>query len=109
MQHAARLLMNALFAHVPQRDFILTSPIERTIVKRSVVLNGRKTSVSLETEFWEPLKQVAAREGISVSHLVGRISNAAGAEQNLSSALRVFVLQYVQQHGDPSTQEEHRI
>jgi predicted DNA-binding ribbon-helix-helix protein len=53
VRYTARPLM-----HVPQRDFILTSPIESSIVKRSVVLNGRKTSVSLETEFWEPLKQL---------------------------------------------------
>jgi predicted DNA-binding ribbon-helix-helix protein len=108
VRYTARLLMNALFVHVPQRDFILTPPIESSIVKRSVVRNGRKTSVSLETQFWEPLKQIAGREGISISRLVERVAVEAGAEQNLSSALRVFVLQYVQQHGDPSAQDQNR-
>jgi len=83
--------MNALFVHVPQRDFILTSPIESSIVKRSVVLNGRKTSVSLETEFWEPLKQIAGREGVSISRLVERVAIAADAEQNLFRASRIRV------------------
>jgi predicted DNA-binding ribbon-helix-helix protein len=106
VQYAARLLMNALFAHVQQGDFILTSPTDRTIIKRSVVLDGRKTSVSLETGFWEPLKQIAGREGISISRLIERVGNGAGAKQNLSSALRVFVLQYVRQHGDPSPQDQ---
>ena len=91
MRYTARPLMNALFVHVPQRDFILTPPIESSIVKRSVVRNGRKTSVSLETEFWEPLKQIAGREGVSISRLVERVAIAADAEQNLFRASRIRV------------------
>jgi len=63
--------------------------------KRSVVLRGHKTSVSLESQFWDCLKQIAQREGVSASALVTRIDTARG-KGNLSSAIRLFVLQDMQ-------------
>ena len=64
------------------------------IVKRSIAVAGHRTSVSLEAPFWEALREIAAARGVSVRHLVGEVDAARGA-QNLSSALRVFVLDAV--------------
>lgn len=61
------------------------------IVKRSVSIAGHRTSVSLEEPFWEALRGIADSEGLSVQALIGRIDAERG-EQNLSSAIRVFVL-----------------
>ena len=59
-------------------------------VKRSVRNAGHPTSVSLETEFWDALKKIAAARALSINNLVAEID--AGRNTNLSSALRVFVL-----------------
>lgn len=59
--------------------------------KHSVVIAGHRTSVSLETAFWSGLKEIAEHRGISVNRLVETIDAARGT--NLSSAIRVFVLQ----------------
>ena len=62
--------------------------------KRSVVLAGHRTSISLEAEFWQALRAVAAARLISVNALVAAIDAARGPTPpaNLSSALRVFIL-----------------
>jgi predicted DNA-binding ribbon-helix-helix protein len=65
--------------------------IRSTVVKRSVTIDGRKTSVSLEHEFWAALKEIAASRGMTFSGLVGTIKHR-GDTRNLSSALRLFVL-----------------
>ena len=61
-------------------------------VKRSVTVAGHRTSLSLEPEFWEALKRIAQREGRTVSGLIGEIDAARG-RRNLSSAVRVFILE----------------
>jgi predicted DNA-binding ribbon-helix-helix protein len=68
--------------------------------KRSVMLHGHKISVSLEAEFWGCLKQIAARERMSVSTLIGRID--ADRNGNLSSAVRLFVLQDLKSRVNPA-------
>ena len=65
------------------------------VVKRSVAIAGHATSVSLEGPFWEALRAIAVEEGLSVQALIGRI-DAERAGQNLSSAIRVYVLRSVQ-------------
>jgi predicted DNA-binding ribbon-helix-helix protein len=65
------------------------------VVKRSVAIAGHRTSVSLEAPFWDALRALAARRGVSVQALVGEIDAGRGA-QNLSSAIRVFVLRAAQ-------------
>jgi predicted DNA-binding ribbon-helix-helix protein len=65
------------------------------VAKRSISLHGSKTSVSLETEFWEGLQEIAAIHGITVNNLIATIDNAR-EQQNLSSAVRLFVLQHFQ-------------
>jgi len=59
-------------------------------VKRSVRIAGHPTSVSLEPEFWDALREIAAARALSVNNLVAEID--AGRSTNLSSALRVYVL-----------------
>jgi predicted DNA-binding ribbon-helix-helix protein len=66
------------------------------ILKRSIMRNGSKSSVSLEDQFWDGLREIAVREHISVSELVRKIDRSHLNEQNLSSAIRVFVLDHFQ-------------
>ncbi len=61
------------------------------VVKRSLVIAGHRTSVSVEEPFWEELKRIAAGRGISVAALIAEIDQLR-KRQNLSSAIRVFVL-----------------
>ena len=63
------------------------------VVKRSILLAGRKTSVSLEDEFWTALKEIAGDRHVTLSELVSGI-NKQRQHGNLSSALRLFVLEY---------------
>jgi predicted DNA-binding ribbon-helix-helix protein len=64
-----------------------------SVKKRSVVFRSHKTSVSLEDEFWEAINQIARTRQISVGNLVGIIEGERG-QANLSSAIRLFVLEY---------------
>ena len=63
------------------------------VVKRSIILAGHKTSVSLEDEFWRGLKEIAGKRLMTLSTLVDTI-DAQRQQGNLSSALRLFVLEY---------------
>jgi predicted DNA-binding ribbon-helix-helix protein len=63
------------------------------VVKRSIVIAGHKTSVSLEDAFWKGLKEIAAARNIPLSDLVSTIDNER-QHGNLSSAIRLFVLDY---------------
>ncbi len=60
-------------------------------LKRSITINGHRTSLSLEPEFWNELQRVAAKEGLSVAALISEIDVQRG-ERNLSSAIRVNLL-----------------
>jgi predicted DNA-binding ribbon-helix-helix protein len=62
-----------------------------TVVKRSLLVAGHATSVSLEQEFWDGLRSIAAERAQSVASLVTMI-DADRQSANLSSAIRVFVL-----------------
>lgn len=61
------------------------------IVKHSLVVAGHRTSISLEDAFWQALKTAAVARDLSVAALVAEIDAARG-EANLSSAIRVFLL-----------------
>ncbi|MBY0430957.1 MAG: ribbon-helix-helix domain-containing protein [Rhodospirillales bacterium] len=61
------------------------------VKKRSVLVAGHATSVSLEAPFWDELKIIAERRGVSLNQLITDIDQGRGG--NLSSALRVFVLE----------------
>jgi len=58
--------------------------------KHSVVIAGHRTSVSIEAPFWEALKEIARRRGISLNRLITGIDERRA--ENLSSAIRVYVL-----------------
>ena len=64
------------------------------VVKRSVSISGHRTSISLEQPFWDALREIAGERAMSVQALVGQIDAGRGG-QNLSSAIRVFVLETV--------------
>ena len=61
------------------------------IVKRSIVIGGHKTSVSLEDAFWRGLKDIAHGQRVTLSNMVAEIDKAR-QQSNLSSAIRLFVL-----------------
>ena len=65
------------------------------VVKRSVTIRGHRTSFSLEQPFFEALVEIAAGRGISIAALVAEVDGARPKGANLSSALRVFVLDAV--------------
>src|SRR5262249_2433823 len=66
-------------------------PMKSSVVKRSIVLDGHKTSVSLEDPFWNDRKRIARTRSLTLSELVATI-NASRDHSNLSSAIRLYVL-----------------
>jgi predicted DNA-binding ribbon-helix-helix protein len=69
------------------------SSVRRTgVIKRSLVVAGHRTSISLEDAFWGGLKALAERRSQSINALVAEIDAARG-QANLSSAIRLFVLE----------------
>ena len=69
--------------------------IESVVLKRSIVLNGHKTSVSLEDAFWIGLKEIASERSVTMSEMVASIDDQR-SRTNLSSALRLYVLAHYQ-------------
>jgi predicted DNA-binding ribbon-helix-helix protein len=63
------------------------------VIKRSIVIGGHKTSVSLEDAFWKGLKEIASGRNLTLSELVSSIDSDRSTG-NLSSAIRLFVLDY---------------
>ena len=63
------------------------------VVKRSIVITGHKTSVSLEDAFWTGLKDIATSRNLTLSELVASIDGDR-RQGNLSSAIRLFVLDH---------------
>jgi predicted DNA-binding ribbon-helix-helix protein len=66
---------------------------EPSITKRSLKIAGRKTSISLEEAFWKDLREIAAARHVTLIELIGEI-DAERQRVNLSSAIRIFVLQF---------------
>ena len=82
------------------RAFILWSDkgcemtrIGSLVIKRSIVRDGHKSSVSLENEFWDAFREIAGGKNMTVSALVATFDHG-GNRDNLSSAIRVFVLDH---------------
>ncbi len=67
--------------------------MKSSVVKRSIVLHGHKTSVSLEDAFWVALKTIAGGLGMTLSELVETVDSKR-QHANLSSAIRLFVLDF---------------
>ncbi len=62
--------------------------------KRSLTLRGHRTSVSLEDEFWQAFRDIAAESGQPINVLAAEIDAARGADSGLASAIRLFVLRH---------------
>jgi predicted DNA-binding ribbon-helix-helix protein len=68
------------------------------VAKRSIVIDGHKTSVSLEDAFWLDLKNIAHTQQATLSELVAKIDETR-ERGNLSSAIRLFVLEHFRNEG----------
>ena len=68
--------------------------------KRSVVIDGHKTGVSLEDAFWSDLKEIAHTQQARLSKLIAEIDKGRLPGANLSSAIRLFAFDQVRTHGD---------
>ncbi len=68
------------------------TPTAVGVIKRSVLIAGHRTSVSLEAAFWDGLGVIAGERGFSLNRLVTEIDSQRTG--NLSSAIRVYVLKY---------------
>lgn len=76
------------------------------VVKRSIVIAGHKTSVSLEDQFWDALKEIAANKRSTLSEIVASIDSDRN-QGNLSSAIRLFVLAHYRSQPAPRDNSEH--
>jgi predicted DNA-binding ribbon-helix-helix protein len=77
------------------------------VVKRSIVVAGHKTSVSLEDAFWKGLKEIANRRQVTLSDLVASIDQER-RHGNLSSAIRLFVLEHYRNQPNDQSAETPR-
>ncbi|MEW9918803.1 ribbon-helix-helix domain-containing protein [Marimonas sp. MJW-29] len=66
--------------------------MSRRPVKHSVTLKGHRTSVSLEDEFWQEFRALAAEKDIAINALVAEIDADRGMDIGLASAIRLYVL-----------------
>lgn len=83
--------------HVRRTVYLGDALMKSSIVKRSIVIHGHKTSVSLEDAFWNGLKDIAHAECVTLSKMVAEIDKRRRLG-NLSSALRLFVLDWTRAH-----------
>jgi predicted DNA-binding ribbon-helix-helix protein len=74
------------------------------VVKRSIVIAGHKTSVSLEDAFWRGLKDIASARNVTLSDIVASIDGDR-RQGNLSSAIRLFVLEFYRAQADADRAE----
>lgn len=75
------------------------------VVKRSIVVAGHKTSVSLEEAFWNGMKEISGLRNMTLSELVGGIDSSR-QQGNLSSAIRLFVLDYFKNRSTGAAAEQ---
>jgi predicted DNA-binding ribbon-helix-helix protein len=73
--------------------------------KRSISINGHKTGIFVEGPFWDGLKEIASANKMSLSALVAVIDGERSA-RNLSSAIRVYVLDYYRSHAESEIPSE---
>jgi predicted DNA-binding ribbon-helix-helix protein len=83
----------------------MTSIMKSAVAKRSVVISGHKTSVSLEDSFWNEVQAIARSRHMTVSNLLHHIDHGR-QNANLSSAIRVYVLQHLREQA--TAQEPHQ-
>ncbi len=69
--------------------------------KHSLTLRGHRTSVSLETEFWQAFREIATQKGMTINALAIEVDEARTGDMGLASAIRVFVLRHLQASSTP--------
>ena len=75
------------------------------VIKRSIVIAGHNTSVAVEDAFWNSLKEIAEQRHETLSHLIASI-DAERKHANLSSAIRLYVLEFYRDALDPSIRKK---
>jgi predicted DNA-binding ribbon-helix-helix protein len=75
--------------------------MKSTVMKRSIVISGHKTSISLEDPFWSGLKEIARGNKATLSSVVANIESGR-RYGNLSSAIRLFVLEHARSQMPPA-------
>ena len=78
-----------------------------SVIKRSVIRNGHKSSISLEDQFWDALREIADHKDMAISTLVAAIDRNR-TTSNLSSAIRVFVLDHFRRNDDSRDQSRNK-
>jgi predicted DNA-binding ribbon-helix-helix protein len=73
---------------------------------RGVVIAGHPTSLRLEPEFWDFLREIAYERQLSLSELINAINHAKSRKASLASALRVFVAQHYRSAGGPKSGQQ---
>lgn len=63
-------------------------------VKRSLTLKGHRTSVSLEDDFWQAFKEIAAHKNMPINVLAAEIDAGRDLDTGLASAIRLYVLRH---------------
>jgi predicted DNA-binding ribbon-helix-helix protein len=81
--------------------------MQSAVLKRSIVVDGHKTSVSLEDAFWNGLKEIGVERHMTLSQLVAAI-DAQRQHGNLSSAIRLFVLDFYHAQLSGAKEEHNR-
>jgi predicted DNA-binding ribbon-helix-helix protein len=81
---------------------LIGGAMKSLVIKRSIVVGGHKTSVSLEEAFWKGVKEIASNRNLTLSELVSTIDSGR-LHGNLSSAIRLFVLDHYRTTGMPSS------
>jgi len=84
--------------HIPEKSDHFSDKNMRQVehmspLKRSLTIAGHRTSLSLEPEFWDALRAIAAQNGLAPARLVEQIDKTRGSD-NLSSAVRVHILKH---------------
>jgi predicted DNA-binding ribbon-helix-helix protein len=82
----------------------LGKTIQISVKKRAIDINGRKTSISLEDTFWSSLKEIATSRGETMRRVIASID--ANRQSYLSSAIRLFVLEFYKEQLARQEQQE---
>jgi predicted DNA-binding ribbon-helix-helix protein len=72
--------------------------MKSSIQRHTIIIDGHKTTVSLENAFWRDLKEIAHAQEATLSELVAKIDQTR-QQSNLSSAIRLYVLEHIRRHG----------
>jgi predicted DNA-binding ribbon-helix-helix protein len=70
-------------------------------IKHSLTLQGHRTSVTLEAEFWQAFRTIAQEKGIALNALAAQVDAGRAPETGLASAIRVYVLRHYQTQATP--------